>query len=237
MIKGNRIIELVFTIFSLTLALQFNLEINITNFVIFIGAEKESIIHEPIKGILLAAIFTIIGLMVIFIYENFVWRLWPWSGCKEGWWLYTLVDPQGIEVAGYFYIHHTPSVMKITAGKAFDIEKDKLKWRGNWNSNEVWLTENSFSFIFEMNTQSPKEDTATVYFGYLKLTKFPGRPDVGTTTWYGNFQDFGDRKNFHGQVYAEKLTIKIKKIDDVRDKLGNGAKLLRSKLNEEIELA
>ena len=207
---NERLISFAFTLLSVIGVWRLNLSELFGDAAIRVGISQDTTLFEVVQtGGIPTALMAVAGLAIWF-YNKVLWPLWPYSGCRRGWWVYGLKSqlPNGDirNIVGRFRLAHTPGEASISQGRAFALGEIEPIFRGNWTSDVVWISATEIRAIFEMRAINPRpEAMPSVYNGYISLARAERSPLTGRACWEGEFHDLGDRRNASGWIYAERL--------------------------------
>ncbi len=163
------------------------------------------------------------GLLVLIVWKIYNVTLWNWVSrlfYQAGWWVYALHFPMPnaaagennkaassapIGVVGLFHlslIGDRPTIGHADSYYVFN--DDKIDLRGQWRSDNVWLTDKRIEILFKMefdpgNGIEGKDN----YQGVVLADRQKLKPACGKSCWRGKFYRLDT--GLTGAVYAEKL--------------------------------
>ncbi len=236
----ERVIAWALALLSVALAWQLDLPRLLKSFAADLRVPSESALYYALVNGGIALIFVGISWSAVHFYEDVLWRWLPGLGCKRGWWIYGLIAEHGgteVQIAGVFYLLHTPADAQVIEGRAFYVEGDSLRPRGNWSSDTVHIRDRRARVLYSMHSVNPEpEAIPSMYEGYLSLSRTSTRLQVGVESWRGYFHDLGDRREVAGAIYAERLQpLRIRHSDEAEKVLRKCTAGLLAHVNEGAE--
>ena len=183
--KGERVVAAAFAILAVVAIWQLDLSNFLHNFATGLGIKEKTPLYNVIVAVGIPIVLVSAARFAIWLYDHLLWPLWPWSGCRRGWWIYGLLsertDETKAQVAGRFYLNHTPAVTSISEGRAYYVEKGDFTFRGDWNSDVVWISENQIHIVHTMRggARPPAKARPSQYNAYVTFTRVNRKPIAG----------------------------------------------------------
>ena len=206
----GKLLEVSFALASVAIAWQVGIQTGLRDLATYLGAVEGSLLWTAIVEYGPPIAVLGVAALAMWVYRRGIWPFLYGSTYQQGWWVYALIahTPNGIvDIAGYFRVLHSPDRLTIREGRAHYMEKNRLRTRGEWYSDEVWYGDDRLRFFFTMKSaQQLLEESPDLYVGQIALERVQREPVVGKTTWSGHFGDLGDRRVIQGPVYAERLS-------------------------------
>jgi len=207
--RTERTFEWVFALASVTTAWNLDLSNHLGSLAVSLGAQSGTLLYRLLVDGGVPVLLMVIAGVAIVLYERVIWPVWPWSRCRRGWWVYSLVvcdNGATMEVAGYFFLDDRIEGACIPEGRAYYLDAHGLTHRGDWTASHVFVGSNSLRGLFSMRAQGPtREPLPSHYDGYLQVDHTSDSPLVGRDVWCGYFNDLGDRHRVWGPAVAERL--------------------------------
>ena len=167
-------------------------------------------------------LITLLAALSLWFYRVCVWRFFPGSSYRGGWWIYALTSERGDRPArsiGYFKLIHTGIQAYVSEAAAYYVLESDLERRRPWSADSVIVQRGLLKMIFQMQATDPPDEVRPAHYeGYVAIRLESRRALVGRNVWFGSFNDLGDRSHVYGPFYAEWLgKWKRKKADDIEE--------------------
>jgi|GEM_PF-6668443 len=227
----EKIIRFLPPVFCMIFFWLLNYPEKVHDFVISIGAQEDMFIYSALTKLGIPFTLTIAMFFSLWVYDKFLWKLIFRKNNLGGWWIYVLKNIAEKRFAfGYFKLNHLPNSISIQSGEVFYFNKS-LEFRGRWSANNVTRTEsNHLNFIFSVNGKTSEKinslGSPLIFDGFMELKKVDKQSTIGDSVWNGNYQDFGERRNSFGAVWAEKCS-------NIKD--ATQAKIALKKIRKKLE--
>jgi hypothetical protein len=226
------VIDWVFFLLSATVVWQLRLPAFFAALARNIGARSGSPIFHLLVDIFPPIILVSAAWLTTEVYKKVIWPRLPSSNYRHGWWIYGLIaygedGEEPTTVAGHFYLDQTPESVRIPEGKAYIVEDDEVvEERGTWQSETIWLSEDSVKIIFNMKAVD-ETGLPESYQGLIDLSRTLDDASVGDSSYEGQFFDLDRGNMVLGQIHAERMGPKESyDRDEIRQQLRENVSLL-----------
>jgi hypothetical protein len=210
--KSEQIIRWAFVLASVTGIWQLELPKYLDDIARAIGAGHGSLLYNVIVDGGVPVLLILLAQVALLVHDKVLWALSS-KNYQGGWWIYSLVSQttEGpVSMAGYFYLLHSPKEAYAIDGHAFYLNKGVLSYRGDWESDTVVINDPDIRMLFNMRAVNPAPKALPSHYeGYLELKRAKRKTTAAKSSWYGYFQDLGDRAMVSGPIYAERLRRKL----------------------------